>query len=127
MTPIGDDVEVGALDGPLLEDAPDMVLVLTHRLDNISRGKYYLFHGKLTAAPCVDSSLLIAAVAPLAWGTTYLVTESFLPPDRPLFAALARALPAGLFLAWRSTATPTGRGGGGRRCSASATSGCSSP
>jgi len=43
-------------------------------------------------------TLLITAVAPLAWGTTYLVTETFLPPDRPLFAAAARALPAGLVL-----------------------------
>jgi len=34
----------------------------------------------------------------MAWGTTYLVTEEFLPPDRPLFAAAARALPAGLVL-----------------------------
>ncbi len=41
---------------------------------------------------------LITAVAPLAWGTTYLTTETFLPPDRPLFAALVRALPAGLLL-----------------------------
>ena len=41
---------------------------------------------------------LIAAVAPLAWGTTYFTTEHFLPPDRPLFAALVRALPAGLVL-----------------------------
>ena len=43
-------------------------------------------------------TLLITAVAPLAWGTTYIVTETFLPPDRPLFAAAARALPAGLVL-----------------------------
>jgi probable blue pigment (indigoidine) exporter len=43
-------------------------------------------------------TLLITAVAPVAWGTTYLVTETFLPPDRPLFAAAARALPAGLVL-----------------------------
>lgn len=45
---------------------------------------------------------LVTAVAPVAWGSTYLVTESFLPPDRPLFAATVRALPAGLLLlAWR--------------------------
>ena len=45
---------------------------------------------------------MITAVAPIAWGTTYIVTENFLPPDRPLFAAAARALPAGLvLLAWR--------------------------
>jgi probable blue pigment (indigoidine) exporter len=47
-------------------------------------------------------TLLVTAAAPIAWGTTYIVTENFLPPDRPLFAAAARALPAGLvLLAWR--------------------------
>lgn len=47
-------------------------------------------------------TVLITAVAPLAWGTTYIVTENFLPPDRPLFAAAVRALPVGLvLLAWR--------------------------
>jgi probable blue pigment (indigoidine) exporter len=45
---------------------------------------------------------MVTAVAPIAWGTTYIVTENFLPADRPLFAAAARALPAGLvLLAWR--------------------------
>ncbi len=43
-------------------------------------------------------TLLVTAVAPVAWGSTYLVTEQFLPSDRPLFAALVRALPAGLLL-----------------------------
>ena len=60
-----------------------------------------------TAAPpdsfaCMETNawraLALTAVAPAAWGTTYLVTEMFLPPDRPLFAALVRALPAGLLL-----------------------------
>ena len=41
---------------------------------------------------------LVTAVAPLAWGTTYVVTQELLPDDRPLFAALVRALPAGLVL-----------------------------
>ena len=41
---------------------------------------------------------LLTAVAPVAWGSTYLVTETFLPPDRPLFAAVVRALPVGLVL-----------------------------
>lgn len=46
--------------------------------------------------------ILLTAIAPAAWGTTYIVTEQFLPPDRPLFAALVRALPVGLvLLAWR--------------------------
>ncbi len=43
-------------------------------------------------------TVAITAVAPLAWGTTYLVTAELLPPERPLFAALVRALPAGLLL-----------------------------
>ncbi|MET0524883.1 MAG: EamA family transporter [Nocardioides sp.] len=43
-------------------------------------------------------TLAVTAVAPVAWGSTYLVTEQFLPADRPLFAALVRALPAGLLL-----------------------------
>ncbi len=48
------------------------------------------------------STILLTAIAPLAWGTTYIVTEQFLPPDRPMFAALVRALPIGLLLlAWR--------------------------
>lgn len=41
---------------------------------------------------------LLTAVAPAAWGTTYIVTENLLPPDRPLFAAAVRALPVGLVL-----------------------------
>ena len=48
------------------------------------------------------TTVLITAVAPAAWGTTYIVTEKLLPPDRPLLAALLRALPVGLaLLAWR--------------------------
>jgi probable blue pigment (indigoidine) exporter len=43
-------------------------------------------------------TVALTAVAPLAWGTTYIVTEQLLPPDRPLFAAAVRALPAGLVL-----------------------------
>ena len=43
-------------------------------------------------------TVLITAVAPVAWGSTYVVTEQLLPADRPLFAALVRALPAGLLL-----------------------------
>ncbi|GAA0921662.1 EamA family transporter [Nonomuraea longicatena] len=39
-----------------------------------------------------------SAIAPTLWGTTYLVTTEFLPPDRPLLAGVLRALPAGLLL-----------------------------
>jgi probable blue pigment (indigoidine) exporter len=38
----------------------------------------------------------LTALAPVSWGTTYAVTTEMLPPDRPLFAALLRSLPAGL-------------------------------
>ena len=38
----------------------------------------------------------LTALAPMVWGTTYVVTTELLPPGHPLFAALVRALPAGL-------------------------------
>lgn len=41
---------------------------------------------------------LAAALAPIAWGSGYYVTQEFLPPDRPLFGAAVRALPFGLVL-----------------------------
>ncbi|MER6943951.1 EamA family transporter [Nonomuraea sp. NPDC000554] len=44
------------------------------------------------------SDLLLTALAPASWGTTYVVTTTLLPPDRPLLAATLRALPAGLVL-----------------------------
>ena len=45
--------------------------------------------------------LLSTSLAPVIWGSTYLVTTEFLPPDQPLTAALIRVLPAGLLLlAW---------------------------
>lgn len=40
--------------------------------------------------------VLLTAFAPAVWGTTYLVTTELLPAGHPLFAALLRALPAGL-------------------------------
>ena len=43
-------------------------------------------------------TLALAALAPIAWGSGYYVTETFLPPDRPLFGAMVRALPFGLLL-----------------------------
>lgn len=44
------------------------------------------------------SWLLVTAVAPVAWATNYYVTREFLPPDKPLYGAVIRALPAGLLL-----------------------------
>jgi len=50
----------------------------------------------------------LATVAPVVWGTTYLTTATWLPPDRPLFAATIRALPAGLLLLAVLRRLPTG-------------------
>jgi probable blue pigment (indigoidine) exporter len=54
---------------------------------------------KMSDHPSSSSSLTpLAALGPMAWGTTYVVTTHLLPPDRPLLAGLLRALPAGLLL-----------------------------
>ncbi|KMS89701.1 MULTISPECIES: EamA family transporter [Streptomyces] len=52
--------------------------------------------------------IAVTALAPVSWGTTYAVTTEFLPPDRPLFTALARALPAGLLLLALTRVLPRG-------------------
>ena len=44
------------------------------------------------------ADLLLTALAPTIWGSTYVVTTLLLPPDYPLTMALLRALPAGLLL-----------------------------
>ncbi|MGB0099998.1 MAG: EamA family transporter [Nocardioides sp.] len=54
------------------------------------------------------STLGLAALAPIAWGSGYYVTETFLPPDRPLFGAMVRALPFGLLLLAFRPQLPTG-------------------
>lgn len=38
----------------------------------------------------------LTATVPMVWGTTYIVTTHMLPEGHPLFAAMMRALPAGL-------------------------------
>lgn len=53
--------------------------------------------------------LLLTALAPCTWGTTYLVTTALLPPDRPLSAAVARVLPVGLAMAALAGAPPSRR------------------
>lgn len=53
-------------------------------------------------------TLALTALTPLVWGSTYAVTTEFLPPDRPLFTALARALPAGLVLLAVTRVPPRG-------------------
>lgn len=52
--------------------------------------------------------LLLTALAPVMWGTTYVVTTELLPADRPFLTALLRALPAGLLLILLSRRLPRG-------------------
>lgn len=42
--------------------------------------------------------ILLTAIAPALWGTTYIVTTELLPVDRPFIAAFLRLLPAGIIL-----------------------------
>lgn len=42
--------------------------------------------------------ILLTALAPITWGTTYFVTTQLLPPNRPLFVSVMRALPIGLMI-----------------------------
>jgi probable blue pigment (indigoidine) exporter len=59
------------------------------------------------AAPI--GTILVTALAPAAWGTTYLVTTELLPPGRPVLAAVLRVLPVGIVLTAASRRLPTGR------------------
>lgn len=52
--------------------------------------------------------VLLTALAPIAWGATYLVTTELLPPGHPLFAGLLRSLPAGLLAVLISRCLPRG-------------------
>lgn len=53
-------------------------------------------------------TVLLTALAPSAWGTTYLVTTELLPAGHPLLAGLLRALPAGLVAIMIGRALPDG-------------------
>jgi probable blue pigment (indigoidine) exporter len=57
-------------------------------------------------SPSTWLDVLITALAPAIWGSTYIVTTEILPPDRPFTAALLRALPAGLLLVLYSRYLP---------------------
>lgn len=48
----------------------------------------------------------LTALAPVFWGTTYIVTTQLLPEGRPFIAALIRVLPAGVFLIFLSGQMP---------------------
>ncbi|GGS17717.1 EamA family transporter [Actinokineospora fastidiosa] len=51
--------------------------------------------------------VLRTAIAPVLWGSTYLVTTEFLPPS-PMWIAVLRALPAGLLLLAIRPGMPSG-------------------
>ena len=44
------------------------------------------------------SDIFLTALAPITWGTTYIVATEFLPPNHPLFVAALRTLPIGILL-----------------------------
>lgn len=48
------------------------------------------------AGTALPKWVLITAIAPAVWGTTYVVTSELLPPGLPLWSSVLRALPAGL-------------------------------
>ena len=52
------------------------------------------------------ADVLTTALAPVIWGSTYIVTTQLLPPDRPFTAALLRVLPAGILLTLFSRRLP---------------------
>lgn len=54
------------------------------------------------------SDILLTALAPLIWGSTYIVTTTFLPGLDPLFVSALRALPAGILLLVLTRQLPTG-------------------
>ena len=53
-------------------------------------------------------TVMLTAIAPALWGTTYVVTTELLPPGRPLLAAALRALPAGIVLVASTRRLPQG-------------------
>ncbi len=52
--------------------------------------------------------MLLTAVAPIAWGSTYFVTRLLLPADAPLWGSVLRALPAGLVVLLIARSLPRG-------------------
>jgi len=55
----------------------------------------------MKTTPVRLSDILLTALAPMIWGTTYFVATELLPPNHPLLVASLRSLPIGLLLiAW---------------------------
>ena len=56
-----------------------------------------------------SSNILLTALAPISWGTTYAVATEFLPPNHPLLVASMRSLPIGLLLTIGLRKLPQGK------------------
>jgi probable blue pigment (indigoidine) exporter len=52
----------------------------------------------IKAAPARLSDIFLTALAPMSWGTTYVVATELLPPNHPLWVAALRSLPIGMLL-----------------------------
>lgn len=52
--------------------------------------------------------ILVTAIAPIAWGSGYVVTRQLLPADAPLWGGVLRALPAGLIVLLLARRLPKG-------------------
>jgi probable blue pigment (indigoidine) exporter len=61
---------------------------------------------RMPASPISDTWL--TAVAPIIWGSTYIVTTTFLPGLDPLLVSALRALPAGILLLAITRQLPNG-------------------
>lgn len=53
-------------------------------------------------------NIILTALAPILWGTTYVVTTELLPENRPLLVAAIRALPIGMLLVMSYRIWPKG-------------------
>ncbi len=95
-------VDVGAFACPGLLDPGDVVEWLSHEITIAS------VEGIVASMEATIRWIVITALAPVAWGTTYVVTQQFLPADYPIYGAAIRALPAGLLLLAVSRKLPHG-------------------
>jgi len=63
---------------------------------------------KLPSVEGKTGTVLLTAIAPVAWGSTYFITAHFLPDSHPLFGAALRALPVGIVLLLLTRRLPRG-------------------
>lgn len=66
-------------------------------------------HTPVSAPVTVWRDVILTALAPVIWGSTYIVTSEVLPPDRPFTAAFLRVFPAGVLLVLATLQMPIRR------------------